>query len=175
MELPLGQLLKLVNEYVEEVERLKDLRDKESVKVYRPGEDPIEPEFTVEDITKDINELNRKIRKLRKRIAESNLEVSVSTYEGKTISLAEALTYKGQLKAELESLKKYVKRRPKERRSMSFDDNTEIEEINYNIEDVKEYVNDLSKRHRKIQAEIDKVNINYIVEVEEDLVESNYV
>lgn len=163
MKVCISELLKTVKEYENKVSQLNQLRRESSSVTYSKEETPIEPEYSVETLTCQIENYRTEIRKLRQLIAKLNLE---TVSEVTSMSLAETITYLGQISSEISSFEGFERMQPKSRRTSGLRGEVEFTEIRFDKEWVKEKVEYLKTWKNRLQMEIDRLNLNTFTETE---------
>ena len=110
LKITLDEAVRLIEKKKSKITELRTLRQNSAVLSYEEGEEDsfIErPERTVEDITKEINFVQRQVRKLQLSITHANVTIKTGVeLDGEELTLGELLIAIKQLREELPYLKK---------------------------------------------------------------------
>jgi HD superfamily phosphohydrolase len=158
-------------------QRRKDCR----LNIYKKNEDKKEllheeHEFTVDDLTKDIERLKKEIRKLRLVTTKANIDSNVDfTVDGEKISLQEAIYLIKQYREELPVLKDMGEIKttstivdPTPRYGQSTVDRSyeQLTEPTYNTKEYRKKAEKLEFLITKLEIAINQANYNTTVEIE---------
>ncbi len=170
MLVTLGDLLKIAKDTQEEVDRLYSRRRTVSRVEYTAGEEPIQHDQTVNEVTLEIDTKLARIRHMRELIARYNLTETVDYRIRDTkITQAEALTLLGQLLREKREIDMFAQMAPRERMAMG-SERVDYLEATFDPEYIKERSADLAQSIRKLRTAIDRVNINVEIEIPDSYV-----
>ncbi len=171
MRIVLGEALRIAKDSEIRVKELRYLRDAVAFVTYAVGEAPEEPERTVDEVTKEINELSAKARYLRQLVANENLkQVTEFELDGDRITLAEALLLLSQMMAGREYIKTLANARPKVRKT-GYNGIVEYTEVTFDIDKMKDSLKTIERDIQKLRIAIDKVNVTTELEVPDEVVE----
>lgn len=183
MAITLDEALRLLEDKKDRLRELRQLRYDSAVLRYEEGETEEfinRPERTVEDITAEITFLSKQIRKLQLAITKANVEIETEVeLEGEKLLLGEVLVAIRQLREEHNNLVNLAKNKNQKtkKREREFVDGqivyvtkVNVNEVLYNTAKVKEDAEKTKKLIDKMQAVINKINI----ETEIDFVDEEF-
>ncbi len=176
-KITLDEALRLLEEKKAKVNELLSTRQTSGVVSYEDGEDESfiqRPERTVEEITKEIQFVSRQVRKLQLAITKANVEIETEIeLDSEKLTLGELIVAIKQLRVELPYLQKLTnnKNSKQKKKNREYVDGQfvhvttiYVNEVLYNIQDVRESVAKSEKLIQKMQATINKLNVETYVD-----------
>lgn len=158
---------KCLTEIMKEIKKLEEIKESllntergGCVVTYLQNETPIDTGYDYDVINKKINDCDNEIRRLKKILANANVNIIV---EGFNMSISESLVYLAQLTASLERLNNLVTIKPLNRKS-GYDNGPEFTKIVFDREKVLNDYNKVRDLIPRLQMAIDRTNLNNMID-----------
>ena len=161
-----AKLLRGLNE--EEAELKEEIR-KKSTFLAAMGEDPktVRPEFNLKESLRDLNRLDERIRSVKHAL---NVFNSTTVIPEINMTIDQALVYIPQLTYKKQLLGEMASRLPKQRDTGSYMRTSSVVDYlyaNYDIEEAKKELRDVSEKLAQVQLALDLANSTMSFEIPE--------
>lgn len=167
MRMTLDEAQKLIRSLEEEREQLMEKMDNLSTFVVAISEgnpEEMRPEFDFTEIVNEIQEIDKKIRKIKHA---RNIFNTVTSLPEEDITLDEALILMAMLNNNYRYYMKLGNRQARERVKTSLRSQIiEYTYVNYNIEEARKYGKEMHNRMLEIQSKLNLVNSTYQFDVD---------
>lgn len=131
---------------------------------YEKGEEYTPYERTFDEVSKEIEKTREHYRVVKRALADSNLHTTIE-WNGKELSIVEALELVKQLRTEAEDLKTFGNSQQVERISRgAFDTKVSYKKALFNPPAIKKEGEKMLKMANRLSILIDKANFNAMVE-----------
>ena len=161
MKVSMKQAIKELSLIDAEISKLLQFEERENKVVYLKGESPEESSYDVNKVTKQIDLLQDKKRKIKIVLALANATIKTS-YKGMTIS--ELLIYLSQLNTKFARLNRLASN-TKKARITTRDGQIEYTECRFDPLECDALSVKVSDEIIKVQIAIDKANIDTVIEI----------
>lgn len=161
MKVSMKQAIKELSLIDAEISKLLQFEERENKVVYLKGETPEESSYDVNKVTKQIDLLQDKKRKIKIVLALANATIKTS-YKGMTIS--ELLIYLSQLNTKFARLNRLASN-TKKARITTRDGQIEYTECRFDPLECDALSVKVSDEIIKVQIAIDKANIDTVIEI----------
>ena len=161
MKVSMKQAIKELSLIDAEISKLLQFEERENKVVYLKGETPEESSYDVNKVTKQIDLLQDKKRKIKIVLALANATIKTS-YKGMTIS--ELLIYLSQLNTKFARLNRLASN-TKKTRITTRDGQIEYTECRFDPLECDALSVKVSDEIIKVQIAIDKANIDTVIEI----------
>lgn len=161
MKVSMKQAIKELSLIDAEISKLLQFEERENKVVYLKGETPEESSYDVNKVTKQIDLLQDKKRKIKIALALANATIKTS-YKGMTIS--ELLIYLSQLNTKFARLNRLASN-TKKTRITTRDGQIEYTECRFDPLECDALSVKVSDEIIKVQIAIDKANIDTVIEI----------
>jgi hypothetical protein len=161
MNITLAQALPVRNSISRRIQELLRERSRVAFVEAEKGEQYEKPQRSIEEVTKELEETRADYRTLDVLVSQENLRATVN-WDGKEISLVEAIELAKQIRGEVNVLKDFGNRQKQERKSaQGWGGNTDANVIVHALYDPEQYRKAALKLEREVNRlslEIDKKN-----------------
>ena len=157
MKISLLEALPLRNTISRRIQDLLSERHNVAFVQFEKGEEYEKPERTVEEVTKELNEVRRDFRKLDILVYKANLEAKI-TWDDEEICIAEAIELAKQLRGEAGNLKVFAQSKKQERNYSYGSEVPSYEKALFDPSDMQKQVIKLEKMANRLSLTIEKAN-----------------
>jgi uncharacterized protein YeeX (DUF496 family) len=157
LEISLLEALPLRNAIARRIQELLQERDRVAFVEFEKGEEYEKPERSVEEITTELNEVREDYRKLDVLVAKANLEAKVE-WDGKEITITEAIELAKQLRGEASKLKNYGRSKKQERKYSIGDTKTVYRKALFEPSEMQKQGLKLERMADRLSLAIEKAN-----------------
>ena len=162
MQKSLKEILKQIAALEQQKEEVLSDEVQNSITRYESNEEVPESEYDFNATREKIEILDNTIRYLRHELHISNATVQVPDFK---ITIGECIIMMAQLSKEQATLKRMARKEKKERRQVGFSNTTEWVILNYEKDECRRKLKEISDKITSIQIAIDRINLAHKVEV----------
>lgn len=155
------EAMKLIKEYEEQKRNLILTENRDSIISYKETEKKISNNYNYENIRKEIQQLDEKIRKIKTILAIANCSVKIDEFN---ITIGEALVMLAQLQNEKNQIE-FLASRTQLARRITPNGVLEYTECNYDVKKAEEDCIKLRNKIASLQIAIDRANLTNFVEM----------
>ena len=163
MQKSLKEILKQIMALEQQKEEVLSDEIQSSITRYENNEEVPASEYDFNATRAKIEFLDAIIRYLRHRLHISNATVQVPDFN---ITIGECIIMMAQLNKEQATLKRMARKEKKERRQLGFSNTTEWVVLNYEKDECRRKLKEISDKITTLQIAIDRINLAHIVEIE---------
>lgn len=156
-----AEIMKMIKDLETKKAKLLDYQNRNSTTSYLEKEKPIPSTYSYDETKKEIDELDKEIRRLRGILNYANVTTMIDEFN---ISVNEALIYLAQLTGRLDRLSLMVSRNKISRVSLRNTNVAEYTVINYDLDTVKKDYQETRDLICKLQIAIDRSNLTNFID-----------
>ena len=161
MKLCNAEVIKKIKDLEEQKQEILLNEQKNCTTTYQTETDMIDTGYDFDKTRTAVENLNKKIMRLKHTLNVSNSTVIVEEFG---LTIGECLVCMAQLNNEKIVLERLSRNQSKSRTTL-YNGTVEYTDTNYNVEVCKDKLNGIKETIRKLQLAIDRVNLNNMIEI----------
>ena len=156
------ELMKEIKILEEKKNDILTLEQEECKITYLDGEKKMSSLYSYDTVRKEVDEIDREIRRYKSPLAYSNATTKVEEFD---MTIGECLIYLASLNSKKTYLTSFASKKQKSRISSTYNNKVEYTELLYDVNKVKQELEDLQRLIAKLQMAIDRTNLTNLIEI----------
>ncbi len=157
-----AELMKEIKILEEKKNDILTLEQEECKITYLDGEKKMSSLYSYDTVRKEVDEIDSKIRRYKSLLAYSNATTKVEEFD---MTIGECLIYLASLNSKKTYLTSFASKKQKSRISSTYNNKVEYTELLYDVNKVKQELEDLQRLIAKLQMAIDRTNLTNLIEI----------
>ena len=163
MQKSLKEIIKQIATLEQQKEEVLNDEVQNSITRHENNEDIPVSDYNFIAIREEIGSIDKKTRYLRHKLHVSNATVQIPEF---SITIGECIIMMAQLSKEQTLLKRMARKENKERRQLGFGNTVEWVTLNYDKDECRNKLKEISEKLTSLQITIDRTNLTHLVDVE---------
>lgn len=156
------ELMKEIKILEEKKNDILNLEQEECKITYIDGEKKMNSDYSYDEVRKEVDEIDTEIRRYKSLLAYSNATTIVSEFN---MTIGECLIYLASLNSKKTYLTSFASKKQKTRISSTYNNKVEYTELLYDVNQVKQELEDLQRLIAKLQMALDRTNLTNLIEI----------
>lgn len=156
------ELMKEIKILEEKKTDILNLEQEECKITYLDGEKKMSSLYSYDGVRKEVDDIDSKIRRYKSLLAYSNATTKVKEFD---MTIGECLIYLASLNSKKTYLTSFASKKQKSRISSTYNNKVEYTELLYDVNKVKQELEDLQRLIAKLQMAIDRTNLTNLIEI----------
>lgn len=156
------ELMKEIKILEEKKTDILNLEQEECKITYLDGEKKMSSLYSYDGVRKEVDDIDSKIRRYKSLLAYSNATTKVEEFD---MTIGECLIYLASLNSKKTYLTSFASKKQKSRISSTYNNKVEYTELLYDVNKVKQEIEDLQRLIAKLQMAIDRTNLTNLIEI----------
>lgn len=156
------ELMKEIKILEEKKNDILTLEQEECKITYLDGEKKMSSLYSYDTVRKEVDDIDSKIRRYKSLLAYSNATTKVEEFD---MTIGECLIYLASLNSRKTYLTSFASKKQKSRISSTYNNKVEYTELLYDVNKVKQELEDLQRLIAKLQMAIDRTNLTNLIEI----------
>ena len=156
------ELMKEIKILEEKKNDILNLEQEECKITYLDGEKKMSSLYSYDGVRKEVDDIDSKIRRYKSLLAYSNATTKVEEFD---MTIGECLIYLASLNSKKTYLTSFASKKQKSRISSTYNNKVEYTELLYDVNKVKQELEDLQRLIAKLQMAIDRTNLTNLIEI----------
>lgn len=156
------ELMKEIKILEEKKNDILTLEQEECKITYLDGEKKMSSLYSYDGVRKEVDDIDSKIRRYKSLLAYSNATTKVEEFD---MTIGECLIYLASLNSKKTYLTSFASKKQKSRISSTYNNKVEYTELLYDVNKVKQELEDLQRLIAKLQMAIDRTNLTNLIEI----------
>lgn len=156
------ELMKEIKILEEKKTDILNLEQEECKITYLDGEKKMSSLYSYDTVRKEVDDIDSKIRRYKSLLAYSNATTKVEEFD---MTIGECLIYLASLNSKKTYLTSFASKKQKSRISSTYNNKVEYTELLYDVNKVKQELEDLQRLIAKLQMAIDRTNLTNLIEI----------
>lgn len=156
------ELMKEIKILEEKKTDILNLEQEECKITYLDGEKKMSSLYSYDGVRKEVDDIDSKIRRYKSLLAYSNATTKVEEFD---MTIGECLIYLASLNSKKTYLTSFASKKQKSRISSTYNNKVEYTELLYDVNKVKQELEDLQRLIAKLQMAIDRTNLTNLIEI----------
>jgi hypothetical protein len=155
-----AEIIKKIKELESKKLEIRDFENRNKSTSYAAGESKIYTNYNFRAAREEVSDVDWEIRRLKHLLAVANASVIVPKFD---MTIGECLVFMAQLNSEKLILEGMSRKDPKSRHTTF--NSIEFTELNYDINECKQELQDITNTIKELQIAIDRVNLTHEIDV----------
>ena len=156
------ELMKEIKILEEKKNDILTLEQEECKITYLDGEKKMSSLYSYDGVRKEVDDIDSKIRRYKSLLAYSNATTKVEEFD---MTIGECLIYLASLNSKKTYLTSFASKKQKSRISSTYNNKVEYTELLYDVNKVKQELEELQRLIAKLQMAIDRTNLTNLIEI----------
>ena len=157
-----AELMKEIKILEEKKNDILTLEQEECKITYLDGEKKMSSLYSYDGVRKEVDDIDSKIRRYKSLLAYSNATTKVEEFD---MTIGECLIYLASLNSKKTYLTSFASKKQKSRISSTYNNKVEYTELLYDVNKVKQELEELQRLIAKLQMAIDRTNLTNLIEI----------